>query len=297
MVQEHNSKPGVTSRLAINKLADMKREEISSPSMKDEYASLEKFDISRLKDIMDVNVTKSVDWSLTNKVGPVRDQGNCQACWAFSAASTMGSALSILNNEPIEKNLLSVQYLVDCNLFNAGCTRGSMWNAYRWMLKKGFVMWNDYGSEYLGMQRTCKTPEPSLVKKFPGLLPLIFPPLDIKNMMILVTMQPVAVAINTPDCFRSYSSGVLREEDCDCSNSNYFGSDIEQSAVVVGYSVEPHTLGCQGYWIVKNSWGTEWGENGYVRLCIPMNPDDLPLGMCNLQAYPQIPHVGIFEFE
>lgn len=127
------------------------------------------------------------------------------------------------------------------------------------------------------------------MRKVHSLQPLVFPPLDIVNMMRLVTMQPISVAIKTPDCLRAYSSGVLREEDCDCSNTLYFNSDIEQSAVIVGYSVDPHTLGCQGHWIVKNSWGTNWGENGYVRLCIPMHPDDLPLGMCNVQAYPQIP--------
>ncbi|TNV77535.1 hypothetical protein FGO68_gene10384 [Halteria grandinella] len=299
MVQSHNSKQGVTSKLAINKFADMRMEEVTggAKGLVEEFNKIDKIQINTLKNITNVNVTDLVDWTHSDKVGPVYDQGACQACWAFSAATTMGSAISIINGESFDKNMVSVQYLVDCNTYNAGCARGSMWNAYRWIMRKGYVNWHEYDTEYLGLQRPCKMPPADRLKKVPNLLPLIFPPLNIMNMMILVTMQPVAVAIHTPDCFRSYSGGVLREEDCDCSNNNYFGNEVEQSAVIVGYAVEPGTLGCQGYWIVKNSWGEQWGENGYVRLCIPAFEDDLPLGMCNIQAYPQIPYNGIFQFE
>jgi hypothetical protein len=67
-------------------------------------------------------------------------------------------ALSILRNEPFESNEVSVQYLVDCNVYNQGCYKGSMWNAYRYILKKGYVVWPDYASGYLGVQRPCQAP-------------------------------------------------------------------------------------------------------------------------------------------
>jgi hypothetical protein len=60
----------------------------------------------------------------------------------------------------------------------------------------------------------------------------------------LVIHQPVAVAINTPDCFKMYQTGVLREEDCACTSENYIGADIEQSGVVIGYSTNLLTFGC-----------------------------------------------------
>lgn len=116
-------------------------------------------------------------------------------------------------------------------------------------------------------------------------------------MMILVMQQPVAVTMNMPACLRAYSEGVLTETDCGCSNNDYINSVIEQSAVIVGYSINPYTMGCQGYWIVKNSWGENWGEDGYIRLCISSVDDNMNLGMCNILAYPQIPQVGIFSFE
>jgi hypothetical protein len=97
--------------------------------------------------------------------------------------------------------------------------------------------------------------------------------------------QPVAVILNTPYCFRSYKGGVLREEDCPCSSASFHDAVVEQSAVVVGYSTNIYTLGCKGYWIVKNSWGTAWGEQGYVRLCIPANEKKIPLGTCNILSH------------
>lgn len=113
--------------------------------------------------------------------------------------------------------------------------------------------------------------------------------------MLLVMKQPVAVTINNPRCLRAYKAGVLREEECNCSNDRYFDKDVEQSALIVGYSLDTRIMGCRGHWLVKNSWGENWGENGYIRLCISSVPDGNDFGMCNVLATPQIPFVGIFD--
>ncbi len=119
-----------------------------------------------------------------------------------------------------------------------------MWNSYRYIRAKGYVYWDDYDSGYIGIQRACKTPAPSKVNKISKMTPLIFPPLTADQMKRLVIHQPVAVAINTPDCFKMYQTGVLREEDCACTSENYIGADIEQSGVVIGYSTNLLTFGC-----------------------------------------------------
>jgi aminopeptidase C len=91
--------------------------------------------------------------------------------------------------------------------------------------------------------------------------------------MSALSYQPIAIAINTPDCFMSYESGVFRETtSCNCAEIGSDGYPVITHAVnLVGYSVNSATQGCAGHWIVQNSWGTTWGEKGYFRLCIPLN--------------------------
>lgn len=120
-----------------------------------------------------------------------------------------------------------MQHLIDCDIYNKGCTRGFMWNSYRFIRMKGYVLEDNYESSYLGVQRPCKTPIASKVNKLSKMIPLIFPPLTVDQMKRLVSHQPVAVALNTPDCFKMYQSGILREEDCECTSDSYFGAEIE----------------------------------------------------------------------
>jgi len=169
-----------------------------------------------------------------------------------------------------------------------------MWNGYRYIQKAGYVEWEDYGA-YKGVQRPCSVP--GGLEYVPYLLPTYFPILSADNMKLLVTQQPVATYMNVPACVVSYVSGVLRNEDCKCSDSTYFTLEQpEQAVVIVGYSVNDDTPGCSGYWLVKNSWGSTWGENGYIRLCIPSTPGSFTMGTCNVQGYPQIPDVGIVTY-
>ena len=102
---------------------------------------------------------------------------------------------------------------------------------------------------------------------------------ELKN---FVAIQPVAVAINTPDCLMMYKSGVfkedvLKESNCICSvyDPETNKPMITHAVTIVGYSSDLSVVGCNGWWIVRNSWGVEWGQNGYFNLCIPseVNPN------------------------
>lgn len=81
--------------------------------------------------------------------------------------------------------------------------------------------------------------------------------------------QPVGVTLNTPPCFNLYQSGIITEKSCPCALSNSNGPIITHAVTIVGFADSNEIPECSGYWIIKNSWSTKWGENGYGRLCIP----------------------------
>ena len=99
----------------------------------------------------------STDWTGTQYVGRVYDQGRCAAGWAFASAESLGMALSIMNQRPYKNYDVSAQYLIDCDIYNYGCAKGNMWNGYRYIQKAGYVEWEDYGA-YKGVQRPCSVP-------------------------------------------------------------------------------------------------------------------------------------------
>jgi cathepsin L len=110
-------------------------------------------------------------------------------------------------------------------------------------------------------------------------------------MRTLITFQPVGVAVNVPPCFEFYESGVLREEDCTCAAAPKFK---RQAATLVGYSTDAKSVpGCDGWWILKNSYGPKWGEDGYIRLCNPTDAPENSLGTCNVLQLAMIPNVGL----
>ena len=79
----------------------------------------------------------------------------------------------------------------------------------------------------------------------------------------------MAALLNANNCFIYFKSGVLREEDCACAMTDYNNQvSVNHAGVIVGYSNSTQYAGCSGYWIVKNSWGLNWAESGYIKLCI-----------------------------
>ena len=113
--------------------------------------------------------------------------------------------------------------------------------------------------------------------------------------MKMVSYQPLGIAINTPDCFMMYKSGVFKDTDsCQCGVAGEDESPlITHGVTLVGYSLNNETEGCAGYWIVQNSWGLLWGESGYFRLCIPLQVKENMAGTCNSQYVSMYPDLGI----
>lgn len=99
----------------------------------------------------------------------------------------------------------------------------------------------------------------------------------------LVAKQPVGAAIYSNfDCLDFYESGVLTEDDCRCSDPNV--TDVNHAITIVGYG-KSERADCDEYWLIKNSWGTYWGEHGLFKLCADRGGRTQTYGTCQINSY------------
>ncbi|QDZ19432.1 papain cysteine protease [Chloropicon primus] len=213
----------------------------------------------------------SVNWVERNAVTPVKNQGRCGSCWSFS---TTGSIEGI--NAIVSGNLtsLSEQELVDCDtLHDHGCQGGLMDFAFEFVMKNGLDTEEDY--PYQGFQTQCnEAKENRVVVTIDG-----FEDVEAGNeeeMIKVVSKQPLSVAIqaNHPN-FQLYTGGVFADPDC--------GEQLDHGVLVVGYGTSEDG---QDYWIMKNSWGGMWGEEGYMKMAMGVAPSGI-CGIAKMSSYPK----------
>jgi KDEL-tailed cysteine endopeptidase len=226
------------------------------------------------------SLPSSVNWVTAGAVTNVKDQGQCGSCWSFSTTGALEGEYFIKNGKLVS---FSEQQLVDCdNLKNGGkdhgCNGGLMDNAFSWIHKNGGLCQEaDYPyTSGNGQEGTCKK-TCSLVKGSQIVSFVDVPPSSDNEMMSALVKQPVSIAIqaDTRD-FQLYKSGVFTSSTC--------GTNLDHGVLAVGYGTETG----QNYYLVKNSWGTSWGENGYIKLGrgSQYNSGDGQCGMLLEGSYP-----------
>jgi len=214
-------------------------------------------------------VPASWDWRSKNKVTPVKDQQQCGSCWAFSTSGCLESGYAIKYNQPATL-LLSEQQIVDCShgcceeegqqVCNSGCSGGWMWNAMTDIMSWGGLE-TETAYPYTGEDGTCTMSGPynAALKNYTCLS--VPNGADETTLMptFLVNVGPLSIALNA-DLLMDYSSGIVNPStsaDCDPTS-------LDHAVLIVGYGTDSGSG--QAYWIVKNSWNTSWGENGYFRI-------------------------------
>ena len=217
---------------------------------------------------------KHVDWRKSHDVSSVKNQGQCGSCWAFSATGALESAWSIHHHHLYN---LSQQELVDCSgpYGNSGCSGGLMDDAFKYIINDGLCSNESY--PYVGTDSMCSNTTCTKVVKMKGYKDITSK--DEHKLMHVVAKQPVSVAIQANlQSFQMYKSGIYSDPAC--------GDDLDHGVLVVGYGYDSDLD--MNYWIVKNSWGTDWGEQGYMRM--KKDTED-PGGLCGIAIDPSIPIV------
>lgn len=194
-----------------------------------------------------VGSASSVDWVSLGGVTGVKNQGSCGSCWAFSTTGAMEGALFVKTGELVS---LSEQQLVDCDDVDSGCNGGLMDNAFEWISGNGGIC-SEESYSYTGKEGSCQAC--SIVSGTEVVGWADVKSNDQASMEAAVSKQPVSVAIQANQRgFQLYQSGVF---DGRC------GDRLDHGVLLVGYGTDG-----QDYWKVKNSWGTTWGEGGYIRM-------------------------------
>jgi len=253
-VNTHNAQPEKTFKVKLNQHSDLTLAE-----MKVRMGLLGSPDLSSAKvehkAVPNMQIPASVDWRTSNVVSPVKDQGVCGSCWAFSASEAIEGQYAMKHGEIV---ILSEQFLVDCawNNGSQGCGGGFQSAAFQYVQEAGGIPAAvDYGS-YKMINQLCKWNNKSASAQVTGFNSIATGD-ESALAQTSATAGPISISINVQLSLVFYDSGVYF--DPMCTN----GIDtLDHAVLLIGYGTD---MG-QDYWLVKNSWSTFWGDFGYVKM-------------------------------
>ena len=265
--ERHNSMPGQTSTQGENFLTDRTDAEIKmllgfNKELLGAQRNFTKFD--------DSNATP-IDWRTKGAVTPVKNQGQCGSCWAFSTTGALEGAHFVASGELVS---LSEQNLVNCSSKNSACNGGLMDLAFEYAETNPIMTEADWPyaakKELLGCTLHYKKDKGVVsVKSYRDVTPN-----DPSQLKAALAQGPVSVAIEADKAaFQQYTGGVITGTAC--------GDQLDHGVLAVGWGTDA-TAG--DYFIVKNSWSAAWGDQGYVKIGAAAGT-----GVCGINQMASIP--------
>ena len=311
-----NAKQGIARELPqlgeITKDENLKNKVVDAHNFQNDNSSKEDEDVETSNNVIDVQIhefndpnantttfKKHLDWRNKIDIGPVYSQGACSGCWAYSTVQVIADSKAINTGTRPD---LSPYHLLSCDTLDSGCHTGNMATAYAWIgvQRDGILRSRDFSTDITPAE---ECPLPSNLGSNGEILPdsqvpkpkgiridgyCEIAPLEGKDtilaLMRAVKQQPIAVGLNIKP-LQLYGGGLVQVADCPPASTDSVTA-INHAAVIVGWGTDEATK--KPYWLIKNSYGVDWGEDGYVRIAMELTEGGA-YGACGLyseQNYP-----------
>jgi len=198
--------------------------------------------------------SSNIDWVAAGKTTAVKNQQQCGSCWAFSATETIESAMLVAGQTP---QIGSPQMIVDCDSNDSGCNGGDPAEAMNWIIQQGG---QDAEScyPYTAQDGTCASSQCTPANKISSTTSI-----SQSESAVYTALQssPLSICCDA-SAWQNYNGGILAGSQC--------GDNVDHAIQLTGYSSSQG-----GYWIVRNSWGASWGEDGFIWLQYGQNTCDI----------------------
>merc|ERR1712061_183974 len=207
----------------------------------------------------------SMDWSTKGAVTPIKNQGQCGSCWAFSSTGGVEGRWEVATGS---LKSLSEQQLVDCSKQNSGCNGGLMDYAFSYYRSTSIASESSY--PYTARDGSCKSSYTAAIPRG-GVTGYKDVSSSSSALMSAINQQPISVAVEADQsAFQRYSGGIV---------TSGCGTNLDHGVLAAGYD------STQGYYLVKNSWGASWGDAGYLKISTSGN-------VCGIHSQPSYPTVS-----
>eukprot|EP00253_Pinus_taeda_P012514 PITA_12514 len=266
------NKKNLPYKLGLNQFADMSEEELGGMPCTQGigFRGVKNGSIVHQNQLL--KPPETIDWRVKGAVTPVRNQGTkCGSCWAFAAVAAVEAINQIKTGNLVT---LSVQQLVDCTGKGSSCEGGQFSDAYEYIIENGGIGY-EYYYAYTGADGPCRS---QMIQSAVTINDYLFVLPSEEGLERAVARQPVTVNIQVSAEFHHYKGGLY---------NGTCGTQINHAVAVVGYGKINWGIdkGLK-YWIIKNSWGPKWGEDGYMRMLRGVEARHGLCGIAKEGAYP-----------
>jgi len=278
LIDAENAK-GHSYTLGVTNMADLTFPEFKLQYLTGFVPSKKNTDLGAFQSPVGFVAAESVDWTTKGAVTPVKNQAQCGSCWSFSTTGALEGAAFIAGRGLTS---LSEQNILDCDTGGNKCQGGSMDQAFGWVQSNGLC--SEDSDTYKCADQTSTE---CTLSKCPTSCTQTLKAGDVTGytdvastegaLEAAVMQQPVSVAIEADQSvFQHYTSGILTDSAC--------GEKLDHGVLVVGYGTDNGTK----YWKVKNSWGTSFGEDGYIRIEKGSATDGGECGIRSMASFPTV---------